>query len=460
MGGLEGRSRKNFRKFHFPTYGRARGRIVGGMAQPSLLQAGRGFPHGVQGAADAGFAGVVRGFAKLVPGRRFGGGALSVYIDGRPVVDVWTGWSDRRGEEPWTADTGAMVFSATKGVASTVIHRLVDRGLLSYDAPVAEYWPEFGANGKSTITIHDVLRHRSGLSHLKGVSKAELLDHRLMEERLAAAPVDHLRGMPAYHALTYGWLLAGLARSVTGLGMRDLIRDEVARPLDTDGLHLGRPPADAPTKVAQILAPQSTRSNPLFDFVAPKLAGLPFSGAFGAMYFPGIKSFVQDDIPFLDSEIAAANGVVTARGLAKMYGALANGGRIDGKQFLSKELVRGLTGRSSRWPDLNIVVPMAFHLGYHGSPIPGLLTGFGHIGLGGTLGWADPDTASSFGFVHNRLLTPMVFDSVSFAGLARPLRSAVATARSRGARTVPQLGAPYRKPKQHNRTDKLVSARR
>ena len=110
-----------------------------------------------------------------------------MYIDGRPVVDVWTGWSDRAGEQPWSVDTGAMVFSATKGVAATVIHRLVDRGLLSYDEPVATYWPEFGANGKDTITVRDVLRHRSGLSHLKGVSKDDLLDHQLMEERLAAA---------------------------------------------------------------------------------------------------------------------------------------------------------------------------------------------------------------------------------------------------------------------------------
>jgi len=429
------------------------------MTQPSLLQAD-GLPRGVQGAADPRFASVVRAFAKLFPGRRFGGGALSVYIDDQPVVDVWTGWSDRRGEMPWTADTAAMVFSATKGVSSTVIHRLVDRGLLSYGAPVAQYWPEFGAKGKSAITVSDVLRHRSGLSHLKGVSKAELLDHRLMEERLAAAPVDRLHGMPAYHALTYGWLLSGLARSVTGMGMRELIRNEVARPLNTDGLHLGRPPADAPTKVAQILAPQGTRANPLFDFVAPKVAGLPFSGAFGAMYFPGIKSFVQGDIPFLDSEIPAANGVVTARSLAKMYATLANDGRIDGKQFLSSDLVGGLTSKPNLWPDLNIVVPMAFHLGYHGSPIPGLLTGFGHIGLGGTLGWADPDSGSAFGFVHNRLLTPMVLDSVSFAGLAGPLRRAVAAARTRGAHAVPQFGAPYRKPKRQSVADKAASAGR
>ena len=139
-----------------------------------------------------------------------------------------------------------MVFSATKGVASTVIHRLADRGLLSYDEPVAEYWPEFAANGKADITVREVLRHRSGLSHLRGVTKTELMDHLLMEERLAAAPVDHLRGVQAYHALTYGWLLSGLARAVTGKGMRELIREEVARPLNTDGLHLGRPPEGAP----------------------------------------------------------------------------------------------------------------------------------------------------------------------------------------------------------------------
>ena len=150
---------------------------------------------------------------------------------------------------------------------------------------------------------------------------------------------------------------------------------------------------------------------------------------------------MQGDIPFLDSEIPAANGVVTARALAKMYGALANGGSMDGKQFLSPELTSGLTGERSLWPDLNIVVPMAFHLGYHGSPIPGLLGGFGHVGLGGTLGWADPDTGSAFAFIHNRLLTPMVLDMASFAFLAQPMRSAIANASKHGAYEVPHLGA-------------------
>ena len=119
-------------------------------------------PHGVQGVADPSFGCAVRSFASLFPHPRFGGGALAVYLDGQPVVDVWTGWSDRRGRRHWSADTGAMVFSATKGVASTVIHRLADRDLIDYDAPVAEYWPEFAQNGKAAITVRQLLSHEAG----------------------------------------------------------------------------------------------------------------------------------------------------------------------------------------------------------------------------------------------------------------------------------------------------------
>jgi CubicO group peptidase (beta-lactamase class C family) len=404
-------------------------------------------PHGVQGATDPHFACAVRGFAQLFPGRRFGGGALSVYLNGEPVVDVWTGWSDRRGTVHWGQDTGAMVFSATKGMASTVIHRLVDRGVIDYDTPVAEYWPEFGANGKSDITVRKVMRHRAGLSHLNGVSKAELMDHRLMEERLAAASVNRLSyGKSAYHAITYGWLMSGLARAVTGKGMQDLIREELAEPLNTDGLHLGRPPADGPTRCAQILVPQNTFANPVFNFLAPKVAALPVSGGFGAMYFPGVKAFVQGDIPFLDAEIPAVNGVATARGLAKMYAALANGGQIEGTQFLSKEVAAGLTGRPNLRPDRNILVPLAFHLGYHGVPF-GVMPGFGHVGLGGSLGWADPANGLAVGFVHNRLLTPMLLDMASFVGLGALIRRGASEARERGYAAVREFGAPFDEPR-------------
>jgi CubicO group peptidase (beta-lactamase class C family) len=192
--------------------------------------------------------------------------------------------------------------------------------------------------------------------------------------------------------------------------------------------------------------PQSTRPNHLFNFLAPKYAALWFSGGFGSMYFPGAKSFVQGEIPFLDSEIPSVNGVMTARGLAKMYGAIANGGRIDGMRYLSGDLVQRLIGRPSLRPDLNILVPLSWHLGYHSVPVPGVLPGFGHAGLGGSLGWADPESGMSFGFVHNRLLTPMLFDQAAFAGLGHLLHRAAQAARKRGAQVVPRYGAPYPEP--------------
>jgi CubicO group peptidase (beta-lactamase class C family) len=401
-------------------------------------------PHGVQGAADPSFACAVRAFSQLFPGRRFGGGALAIYLDGKPVVDVWTGWADRKGTRHWNADTGAMVFSATKGMASTVIHRLADRGLIDYDAPVADHWPAFAANGKGEVTVRELMRHRAGLSQLNGATAAELLDHLLMEERLAAAPMGWMRGRPAYHALTYGWLMSGLARAVTGRGMRELIRTELAEPLGTDGLHLGRPPADAPTQTARIIGPQSRLQNPIFNLIAPRVAALPFAGGFGSLYFPGMKSMVQGDGPLLDAELPAANGVATARGLARMYGAIANGGEIDGTQFLSPGLVAGLTGPHSLHPDGNLVMPMAFHLGYHSLPLPGVLPGFGHVGLGGSLGWADPASGLAFGFVHNRLLTPFVVaDQAGFVATAALIRRGVTQARANGFHAITEFGAPY-----------------
>lgn len=414
------------------------------MTSVSAWERSAALPHGVQGAADPSFGCAVRAFARLFPGRRFGGGALAVYLDGLPVVDVWTGWSDRRGTRQWTPDTGAMVFSATKGMASTVIHRLADRGLIDYDAAVADYWPAFASNGKSAVTVRDLMRHRAGLSQLNRTTLAELMDHLLMEERMAAATMGAMRGRPAYHALTYGWLMAGLARAVTGQGMRELFRTELAEPLNTDGLHLGRPPVDGPTQPAQIIGPQSRLQNPIFNLVAPHLAAWRFSGGFGSMYFPGMKATVQGDTPLLDTELPAANGVATARALARMYGAIANGGVVDGIQFLSAELVAGLAGPPNLALDGSIFMPMSFNLGYHGLPLPGVLPGFGHVGLGGSLGWADPATGLAFGFVHNRLLTPLVAgDQAGFVATAALIRRGVAQARKQGFAPVTEFGSPF-----------------
>ncbi|MEZ0049793.1 CubicO group peptidase (beta-lactamase class C family) [Mycobacterium sp. MAA66] len=412
-----------------------------------LRQVGMRLPHGTQGAADPNFACVARTFSAMFPGNHLGGGALSVYLDGVPVVDIWTGFADRDGTRRWDADTGTMVFSATKGMASTVIHRLADRGLIDYDAPVAEYWPAFAANGKAAVTVRQVMQHRAGLSGLAGATLQEMLDHRRMEEQLAAAPMGWMRGQPAYHAITYGWLMSGLARAVTGRGMRELFRTELAAPLDTDGIHLGRPPVEAPTQPAQIIGPQLRLRTPVWDAIARRLAALPMSAGFASLYFRGMVSAVQGDIPMLDSELPAANGVMTARGLSRVYGAIANGGQIDGQQFLSSRLIAQFGGPGSLRPDGNLGLPMDFNLGYHGLPFPGGLPGYGHVGLGGSLGWADPDSGVGIGFVHNRLLTPlMLADQAGFVALAAMIRRGVTQARSNGFTRVAEFGASYRDP--------------
>lgn len=399
--------------------------------------------HRVYGAADPQFSCALRAFSSMFPLKRLGGGALSVYLDGQPVLDAWTGWADRRGNAPWSANTAPMVFSATKGLAATVIHRLADRGLIDYEAPVADYWPEFAAGGKAAITVREIMEHTTGLSGLRGATLDQLLDHRLMEQKLAAAAPGKLRGSPAYHALTFGWLMSGLARSVTGKSMRTLFREELAAPLNTDGIHLGRPPAGSPTRAAQIIMPQTITSNSTLNWVIGAAANNAIS-LYRSMYFPGAFGSVQGDIAMLDAEMPAANGVVTARALARMYGAIANGGEVDGVRFLSAETVARLRGRRSLRVDKNLRIPMSFNLGYHS--LPAGLPGFGHVGLGGSVGWADPDTGFAFAFVNNRLLTPLVVsDPAGILWVAGLLRQAALKIRSRGVRPVSEFGAPYPK---------------
>ena len=112
---------------------------------------------------------------------------MAVRSHDRPVVDVWAGFADRRLSQPWERDTVAICFSTTKGVASTVIHRLADGGLVDYEAPVASYWPEFGFAGNQAITVRKLLSHQAGLhSMIDLVDRPEdLLDHIALGERLA-----------------------------------------------------------------------------------------------------------------------------------------------------------------------------------------------------------------------------------------------------------------------------------
>lgn len=360
-----------------------------------------------QGFVSPGFEPVARAFARMLE-RPPGGGSLVVRRRGETVVDIWKGSADRWGRRPWTRETPALSFSTTKGVASTVIHRLAERGLLDYDEPVAAHWPQFGLAGKHRITVRQLLSHRAGLHNVAAVARNadEMLDHLAMEERLARRPSEGELSRPAYHAITYGWLLAGLARQITGQGMAHLARAEVAEPLGIDGLYIGMPP-EATEAVAEPVGNALRHVGAAARVFAPLTTRSSLTRtAVNALLVPGFHRLFEGPTPrVLETEMPAVNGAFTADALARLYGALANQGADDGRRLLSAETVANLGRVQTRDADRVLGLRMRWRLGYHhafgagrGAP-----KAFGHFGYGGSGAWADPESGLSLGFVTNKL---------------------------------------------------------
>ena len=209
----------------------------------------------VDGDADPRFAGLVDAFrTNLASGEELGG-SLCVLVDGRPVVDVWGGWSDPERTRAWERDTITNVWSLSKTVSSLAALLLIDRGILDPDAPVAAYWPEFGAAGKDGVLVRHVLTHSSGVSGWdQPVSAEDIIDVDAAADRLAAqAPWWPAGAASGYHLLDYGHLIHGLVRAVTGRSLGAFVADELAGPLEAD-FWLGLP-ADQDHRVSPVVPP-------------------------------------------------------------------------------------------------------------------------------------------------------------------------------------------------------------
>ncbi|WP_433685949.1 serine hydrolase domain-containing protein [Nocardia sp. CA-119907] len=347
-----------------------------------------------------------------------GGGALAIYLDGRPVVDIWAGWAakDRR----WNGDNVALTFSTGKGVATTVVHRLAERGLIDYASPVATYWPEFGAHGKDDITVRDVLSHRAGLHRVRGLvpGREGILDYDAVVAALAESPADPRRiRTSGYHAITFGWLVAEIVQRATGDRFTDLVRREIAEPLGYDEFWF-QVPASERYRIAKIfphLSPPGIRWNTassVLSWVRP-VRGLAEAG------MPENFDELVRDPRVHDVVMPGWNGVFSARALARMYGALANGGRVEALapgrggpgiravQLLKPETIE-LINQTQRADSRDYVLglPLKFTLGYHRPVVMSKQqprNAFGHYGLGGSGAYADPDLGMSIAFVTNRL---------------------------------------------------------
>ncbi|KAF0845169.1 serine hydrolase domain-containing protein [Nocardia caishijiensis] len=361
---------------------------------------------------DRRFVRLVTVFDQLFRKPAHGGGALCVYLHGEPVVDVWAGYA--RPGVPWTADSVALAFSTGKGVASTVIHQLAERGELDYDTPVAEYWPEFAAAGKERITVRDVLTHRAGLHRLRGLLDGPIetfLDDKAVTSALAAATPDprHLV-TSGYHGISYGHLAAELVHRVTGREFVDVVRTELAEPLDAEELWF-RVPAGERHRIATTF-PRLTAAGMDWERGSDLLTRTRFAAA--AETTPrGFADLIVDPRVH-DAVMPGVNGVFSARALARVYGALANGGELGGVRVLSPDTIRRAATRQVFTPDYVLAFRIPWALGYHGVPMKPSraepISAFGHFGLGGSGAFADPETGLSLAFVTNRLggkLTPL-----------------------------------------------------
>ena len=348
-----------------------------------------------------------------------GGAAVSVYHRGECVVDLWGGYKDEEGT-PWARDTMAPSFSTTKGVAATLLHIYADRGLIDYDAPVADYWPEFGQAGKKRITVRHVLSHQSGLYHIR-----QMIDHvdRMLEwdymiEAIEQTMPAHAPGSrTGYHGLTFGFLVGEIIQRVTGKKFSDLVQQEIARPLGLDGLFIGAPEHEIP-RAAKLIFPESTQRlsqtklGSKLEVGASRLSKLlqrlgvdsDLTSIFDALAPRGISDFDFGSPESLRVAIPAANGLFTARSLAKMYALLANGGELDGVRLLSEDALERATTVQKPTGKLSVIpFDMRWRLGYHGvvttRGVP--RQGFGHFGFGGSGAWADPKRNLSVALIVN-----------------------------------------------------------
>lgn len=362
----------------------------------------------VQGAVEPGFEPVREVFEQqFASGQHFGAG-VSAYHRGRKVVDLWGGLADADASTPWLEDTMVPCYSVTKGLTAMALHVLADRGLVKYDDLVSKYWPEFAANGKSGITIYHLLTHQAGIPQLPDMARIDdLCDWQKMIHGIEQLTPEWEPGTNSgYHALNFGYLVSEVVRRIDGRSVGTFFHDEIAAPLGMTQIYIGTPEAlDSKVATLKSTIPVTPEGEQMRKaFVA---SGAITVRAMG-MGLPGDMSAMMSTPAGHRAEIPAINGIMSARDLARMYACLAGYGEIDGVRILSERTVRAMSERQTHRPDLVIIVPVGWSLGYMNGGDPGWpqgprVTSFGHPGAGGAVGFADPEIGLSFGLVLNGL---------------------------------------------------------
>jgi CubicO group peptidase (beta-lactamase class C family) len=332
------------------------------------------------------------------------GASFCAIVDGATVADLWGGYQDRACTRPWHEDTLVNVYSTTKGVASIAFAALVEDGLVDYAAPVADYWPELRA-GRGGLTVGQLLSHQAGVCGLRErVLITDLYDWPAIVARIAAEEPHWEPGTAAgYHAVLWGYFPGELALRVTGRTLGAILASRIAAPLGAD-FFLGLPTAQH-GRVADLVGPNHARKQP--DLAALMAIKMPPLYRI-ALQNPSIRPW-QDacSAPWRSAEIAAANGQANARGIARIYGALARGGELDGVRILDEDTIAAMCHEEvGEQNDLVLGRPLRRGRGvilntqgmYGGNP-----RAYGHSGAGGSVGFADPALKLGIGYAMNQM---------------------------------------------------------
>lgn len=371
------------------------------------------------GYAD-GFRPVAKQFAKqLAEGQEIGAN-LAIYHHGRLVVDLAGGLADVKTRRPFERDTRLVVFSVTKGFAAMALHLLADRGLLDWEAPAASYWPAFAKNGKGTLTLRTLFSHRGGLAALDTPLTLDDCLHRpervrqALEEQRPHEPAEQ-----AYHGVTFGMLAAELFERIAGEKMGGFLRRELFAPLGSDA-HLGTPPElDGlfatlyPPHVGKRLAKGLFTALVRPDTPDGRLARSVLSRSSlprAVFQSPSLGKrgvLAYNDLPVRRAELPWGSATASAKGVARAYLPWSLGGSYDGRRYVQSETVSLLRERDG-WSERDAVLqrPLGWNRGFlkeEAGVFAAHEAGFGHAGMGGALGWCDPDAELALGYVMNRM---------------------------------------------------------
>ena len=335
------------------------------------------------------------------------GAAVSVWQNGKPIIELCGGFRDARREHPWMSDTLVLVWSATKGIGSACLLHALQEHKINLDRPVAEFWPEFAQAGKEKITIAQLLSHQAGLCALD--RRVDVLDYDAVIGALEVQkPLWPSGTAHGYHARTFGFLLDELVRRIAGKALSDYWQENFARPLNLD-FWIGLPEKEN-SRMATMYAPKIGKAPEpkqfYADLVTPgTLARKTFTSPHGlnavsAMNTPAIR--VQPIVSF--------GGIGSASVLAKFYSMLANGGKADGQAFFLGETLELMRVTLTDGIDRVFQIPTAFSAGFMKDSQNAARrmfgpsrTSFGHPGAGGSHVFCDPENRIAFAYVMNQM---------------------------------------------------------